>query len=204
MHFFINPHDSGHFHRVFMIPHLVLFMKVNYKNLCDPRSYCGKKETPMDIVKIPRMEKQDYDHLIEEGYVCRIAFQGEKYPYIAPFLYVFDGKFLYFLSTKYGKKIEYFRKSPYVAVEIEKYTRDLSCYTFITLQGYLEEVSDSIDKKLVRQEFVNLIKGRKLSNNILAALGHSPQDPPEAIALEERSLVWRLTGVKDMVALRNV
>jgi nitroimidazol reductase NimA-like FMN-containing flavoprotein (pyridoxamine 5'-phosphate oxidase superfamily) len=158
----------------------------------------------MDIVKIPRMEKQDYDRLIDEGYVCRIAFQGEKYPYIAPFLYVFDGKFLYFLSTKYGKKIEYFRKSPYVAVEIDKYTRDLSCFTFITLQGYLDEVNDSIDKKQIRQEFVNLIKERKLSNNILAALGHSPQDPPEAIALEERSLVWRLTGVKDLVALKNL
>jgi len=158
----------------------------------------------MDIVKIPRMEKQDYDRLIDEGYVCRIAFQGEKYPYIAPFLYVFDGKFLYFLSTKYGKKIEYFRKSPYVAVEIDKYTRDLSCFTFITLQGYLDEVTDSIDRKLIRQEFVQLIKERKLSNNILAALGHSPQDPPEAIALEERSLVWRLTGVKDLVALKNL
>jgi hypothetical protein len=91
-----------------------------------------------------------------------------------------------------------------VAVEIDKYTRDLSCFTFITLQGYLDEVTGSIDRKLIRQEFVNLIKERKLSNNILAALGHSPQDPPEAIALEERSLVWRLTGVKDMVALKNL
>jgi nitroimidazol reductase NimA-like FMN-containing flavoprotein (pyridoxamine 5'-phosphate oxidase superfamily) len=158
----------------------------------------------MDIVKIPRMEKKDYDKLIEEGYVCRIAFQGEKYPYIAPFLYVFDGKFLYFISTKYGKKIEYFRKSPYVAVEIEKYTKDLSSYTFVSLQGYLEEVTDSIEKKIVREEFVRLIKERNLSSKILAALGHSPQDPPEAIALEERSLVWKLIGVKDLVALRNL
>lgn len=158
----------------------------------------------MEIVKIPRMEKQEYDSLIEEGYVCRIAFQGEKYPYIAPFLYVFDGKFLYFLSTKYGKKIEYFRKSPYVAVEIEKYTRDLSCYTFVSMQGYLEEVTDSIDKKLIRKEFVTLVKDKKLSNNILAALGHSPQDPPSAIAKEERSLVWKLTGVKDLVALKSI
>jgi nitroimidazol reductase NimA-like FMN-containing flavoprotein (pyridoxamine 5'-phosphate oxidase superfamily) len=158
----------------------------------------------MDIVKIPRMEKKDYDRLIEEGYVCRIAFQGEKYPYIAPFLYVFDGKFLYFLSTKYGKKIEYFRKSPYVAVEIEKYSKDLSSYTFVSLQGYLEEVTDSIEKKIVRDEFVRLIKERNLSSKILAALGHSPQDPPEAIVLEERSLVWKLIGVKDLVALRNL
>jgi hypothetical protein len=51
---------------------------------------------------------------------------------------------------------------------------------------------------------VNLIRDRRLSNNILAALGHSPQDPPEAIAREERSLVWKLTGVKDLVALKNI
>jgi len=158
----------------------------------------------MEIVKIPRMEKEEYDSLIEKGYICRIAFQGEKYPYIAPFLYVFDGKFLYFLSTKYGKKLDYFRKSPYVAVEVEKYTRDLSSYTFVSMQGYLKEVTDSIEKKLVRQEFVDLIKERHLSKNILAALGHSQQDPPEAIAMEERSLVWKLTGVMDMVALKNL
>lgn len=158
----------------------------------------------MEIVKIPRMEKEEYDSLIEKGYICRIAFQGEKYPYIAPFLYVFDGKFLYFLSTKYGKKLDYFRKSPYVAVEVEKYTRDLSSYTFVSMQGYLKEVTDSIEKKLIRQEFVDLIKERNLSKNILAALGHSPQDPPEAIAMEERSLVWKLTGVMDMVALKNL
>lgn len=158
----------------------------------------------MEIVRIPRMDKGEYDRLIEEGFVCRIAFQGEKYPYIAPFLYVFDGRFLYFLSTKYGKKIEYFRKSPYVSVEVERYSWDLSYYTFVTLQGRLEEVEDSIEKKLVRERFVDLIVGRHLSSNILGALGHSPQDPPEAIAQEERSLVWRLTGVKDLVALKNL
>lgn len=158
----------------------------------------------MEIVKIPRMEKKEYDQLIEEGYISRIAFQGEKYPYIAPFLYVFDGKFLYFLSTKYGKKIEYFRKSPYVSVEVERYTSDLSCYTFVTMQGRLEEVEDSIEKKLIRERFVDLIAEKHLSGNILGALGHSPDDPPEVIAREERSLVWRLTGVKDLVALKNL
>ncbi len=158
----------------------------------------------MEIVRIPRMDKEEYDRLIAEGYLCRIAFQGDKYPYIAPFLYVFDGRFLYFLSTKYGKKIDYFRKSPYVSVEVERYSSDLSYYTFVTMQGRLEEVEDSIEKKLVRERFVDLIVGRHLSNNILGALGHSPEDPPEAIAREERSLVWRLTGVKDLVALKNL
>jgi hypothetical protein len=158
----------------------------------------------MEIIKIPKMEKKEYDRLIEEGYISRIAFQGEKYPYIAPFLYVFDGKHLYFLSTKYGRKVNLFRESPYVSVEVEKYSKDLSYYTFVTMQGRIEEVTDSIEKKIVRENFVNLIKEHKLSNNILGALGHSPQDPPESIALEERSMVWRLSGVKDIVALKNV
>ncbi len=158
----------------------------------------------MEIVKIPRMEKEEYDALIHSRFMARIAFSGEKYPYIAPFLYVYDGNHLYFLSTKYGKKIEYFRKSPYVSVEIDKYTKDLSCYMFVTLQGYLEEVNDSIEKKITRERFVNLIREQNLSTNILGALGHSPQDPPESICKEERSLVWRLNGVRNLIALKNI
>lgn len=157
----------------------------------------------MEIVKIPRMEKEEYDALIHSRFMARIAFSGEKYPYIAPFLYVYDGKHIYFLSTKYGKKLEYFRKSPYASVEIDKYAKDLSSYMFVTLQGYLEEVTDSIEKKLIRRCFVRLIQKQNLSNNILSALGHSPQDPPESICTEERSLVWRLNGVRNLVALKN-
>ncbi len=158
----------------------------------------------MEIVRIPRMDKEEYDALIHNRFMARIAFQGEKYPYIAPFLYVYDGKHLYFLSTKYGRKIEYFRKSPYVSVEIEKYADDLSSFMFVTMQGYLEEVNDSIEKKIIRGRFVHLIRQHHLSYNILAALGHSPQDEPESICAEERSLVWRLSGVRSLVALKNV
>ena len=158
----------------------------------------------MEIVKIPRMEKEEYDALIHSRFMARIAFSGEKYPYIAPFLYVYDGSHLYFLSTKYGKKIEYFRKSPYVSVEIDKYAKDLSSYMFVTLQGYLEEVTNSIEKKLTRERFVQLIQEQNLSTNILAALGHSPEDAPESICKEERSLVWRLNGVRNLVALKNL
>ncbi len=158
----------------------------------------------MKLVKIPRMEKQEYDQLIADGYVSRIAFAGEKYPYIAPFLYVFDGTFMYFLSTKYGDKIRHFRQNPYVAVEVEKYSPDLSTYTFVTLSGRLVEVEDSSVKKAIRESFVRLIKDKKLSNRILAALGHSPEEPLESIVKEERSLVWKLVDVTNIVALKNV
>ena len=87
----------------------------------------------MKVVKIPYLGKSECEKLIFDEYVCRIAFKGDKYPYIAPFIYVCDGEYLYFLSTNYGKKIQYFRENPCVAVEIEKKSPDLSEYKFVVL-----------------------------------------------------------------------
>ena len=157
----------------------------------------------MDILKIPRMEKEEYDRLIKENYVSRIAFKGDSYPYVAPFLYVFDGHNLFFLSTKYGKKIQYFNENPNVAVEIERISPDLSSYTFVTLLGRLDEVTDIAEGRRVRQQFVNMIKTRGLSSNVVAALGHSPAEPLESIVNENRSLVWKLDKVEEIVALKN-
>jgi len=158
----------------------------------------------MKLVKIPQMEKEEYDRLIADGYVCRIAFQGEQYPYIAPFLYVFDGRYLYFLSTKYGYKIRHFRQNPHVAVEVEQYSPDLARYTFVTLTGRLVEVEDAAEKRAVRERFVRLITAKKLSRNVLAALGHAPDEPLQSLVTEERSSVWKLTAVREIIALKNV
>jgi len=154
-------------------------------------------------VKIPRMAKAEYDSLIKRQHVSRIAFAAAEHPYIAPFMYVFDGRYLFFLSTKYGRKIEYFKLNPKVSVEIEEYTPDLSVFTFVSLQGTLEEVQESAKKKEVRSLFVDMIRKKGLSPLVLSALGHSPGEPVEKLAQEERSMVWKLVGVKDIVALKN-
>jgi len=72
------------------------------------------------------------------------------------------------------------------------------------MQGYIVQEKDSITKKQVRESFVEMIGKHKLSQNILAALGHAPSDPIESIAAEERSNIWKLTGVTDIVALKNL
>jgi nitroimidazol reductase NimA-like FMN-containing flavoprotein (pyridoxamine 5'-phosphate oxidase superfamily) len=156
------------------------------------------------LVKIPRMDKTEYDQLIREGYISRIAFKGEEYPYIAPFLYVFDGNFIYFLSTKYGRKMQLFQQSPNVAVEIEKYSSDLANYTFVTLIGRLKQIEDPREDTAIREKFVEMIKNKRLSKNIVAALGHSPEEPIESIVTEKRSLIWKLVHVEDIVGLKNV
>jgi len=157
----------------------------------------------MEIVKMPDMGKREYDQLILEQYIARIVFKGEKYPYIAPFLYVFDGKYLYFLSTRYGKKLEYFRQNPYVTVEIERYDPDLSNYAFVSLSGHLVEVTDEVSKREVRDHFIRLIREKDLSENIMIALGHSSQDPAEALVREERNVIWKLTDVRKITGLKN-
>lgn len=156
----------------------------------------------MEILKIPLMAKEEYDDLIAEQHVSRIAFHG-KYPYIAPFIYVFDGKFLYFLSTKYGKKIELIHKNPHVAVEIEKISKNLTEYGFVTLQGSIQEVTNSTEKQKVKERFVSMIEEKNLSINILAALGHSPEEPIQAILKEDKSFVWKLADVTNITGIKN-
>lgn len=156
----------------------------------------------MNILKIPAMKRKEYDAFIAHQYMSRIAFKGD-YPYVAPFLYVFNGKFIYFLSTKYGKKMELAKSDPKVAVEIENYSSDMSNYRFVTLRGQLNEVDKPSEKLKVRQRFIEMIKKNKLSPNILAALGHSPDDPLESLLEEEKSIVWKLVNVQEIVALKS-
>lgn len=157
----------------------------------------------MSMIKIPSMGKEEYDKLINENHIGRIVFKGENYPYIAPFMYVFDTKFLYFLSTNYGKKIAEMKQNPHVAVEIEKYAEDMSTYQFVTLQGSIVEVKDDSKKRDIKKMFIKMIKDKKLSNKALAALGYSPDESPELILEKERSLVWKLTDVENIFALKN-
>ncbi len=157
----------------------------------------------MNMIKIPPMDKKEYDELIKQNFISRIAFKGEDYPYITPFMYIFDGEFLYFLSTKYGKKIGEINRSPHVAVEIEKYAEDMSDYKFANLQGRIVEVEDEKDKKKIKEMFIKMIKDRNLSNKALAAIGHSPDKSIQLILEEDRTMVWKLVDLKQIVALKN-
>ena len=165
----------------------------------------GEMIMPEDIFKMPRMGKEEYDRLVEEQYVCRIAFQGEVRPYIAPFIYVFDGRYMYFLSTKYGKKVQHFRNNPLVSVEIEHYSSDLSSFSFVSLPGRLVEVEGPEEKRAVRVRFIRLILEKGLSSNVLSALGHHPDEPVQVLVEAENSSVWKLVGVRvrDIMGLKS-
>lgn len=153
--------------------------------------------------KIPAMQKSEYDDLVRSGTVARIAFSGSAYPYIAPFMYVFDEKNMYFLSTRYGRKMRLFAENPVVCVEVEEIAPDMSSYRFVTMQGNLVEVTESAKKREIRKLFADRILQKKISPKSLAALGHNPSDDPMRIAEDDRTMVWKLTGVRDIVALKD-
>jgi len=157
----------------------------------------------MALFKLPKMQKSAYDRLIRESHICRIAFKGDSYPYVAPFIYVFDGRHMYFMSTRYGRKLRYFQQDPRVSVEVEQYAPDLSRFSFVTLRGELTEVEDPQEGRAIREMFVDLIRDRELSSNILAALGYHPGDSLEQLVEEDKNLIWKLVKVRKIVGLQN-
>jgi len=52
------------------------------------------------------MTKREIRELISEQFLCRVAFRGEKYPYIVPLHYVLLNDALYFHFSGYGRKMK--------------------------------------------------------------------------------------------------
>jgi uncharacterized protein len=149
----------------------------------------------MEVFKIPSLGPKECEKIIAAEHFCRVVFHGEKYPYIAPFIYVWQNNHLYFLSADYGAKIKYFKNNPFVVVEIEQNVADLSHGCFVTLYGRLQEVYDQEEKKNIRESFTRLIKEKSLSKNIITAFGYSPEKNLDALQAEGSSRVWKLIDV---------
>jgi len=48
-----------------------------------------------------------------------------------------------------------------------------------------------------------MIKERKLSSNIMIALGHSPNESFESLINEKRNAVWKLIDVEEIKAFKR-
>lgn len=154
------------------------------------------------IIKLPQMEKDEIRKLIQEQMLCRIAFKGSKYPYMAPFQYVFLDGTLYFHFTNYGKKMRLVEKDRRVCVEIEKYQPDMSEYNFVVLRGTLEVVTDSQERSKVIEKMASEGK-RKLSRNFLAAHGFKKEEGWSAFSPEKHLVIVKLTEIVQEVGLKS-
>jgi nitroimidazol reductase NimA-like FMN-containing flavoprotein (pyridoxamine 5'-phosphate oxidase superfamily) len=137
------------------------------------------------------MKKSEMERLIKEQFLCRIAFKGEEYPYIAPFQYVFTNGTLYFHFTAYGRKMKLIDKHEKVCVEIEQYNPDLSRYMFITLKGNLRIVTDPVEKVEAIKKMKDFGK-KRLSRNFLAAHGLRADESWDSLVAEKPIVIVKL------------
>jgi len=156
----------------------------------------------LKIVKLPSMKEHEIDDLIERQMICRIAFRGSRYPYIAPFQYVTIGGTLYFHFTNYGEKMRMLGTDSNVCVEIEEYEPDMSKYRFVALRGKLKVVTDSRE----RAEAINGLMSqgrRRLSRSFLVAHGFDKGQDWSSLDPQKPLVIVKLDEVADRTGLRN-
>lgn len=157
----------------------------------------------MVVFKLPKMTKQEMWKLIRRQRLCRIAFKGAEYPYMAPFQYVVLDGVLYFHFTNYGKKMKLIENDKNVCVEIEEYKEDLSEYSFIVLRGTLQVVTDQQERdralKKLAEEGEN-----KFSTNFLPAHGFKKEDGWSSLtSTETSSIIIKLENVTQEIGLKS-
>jgi nitroimidazol reductase NimA-like FMN-containing flavoprotein (pyridoxamine 5'-phosphate oxidase superfamily) len=160
------------------------------------------ERTDLNVVKLPSMGKHEIDDLVERQMICRIAFRGRRYPYIAPFQYVAIGGTLFFHFTNYGKKMRILGVDSNVCVEIEEYEPDMSKYRFVALRGKLKVVTDSRE----RAEAINRLMSqgrRRLSRSFLAAHGFDKREDWSSLDPRKPLVIVKLEEVTGRTGLKN-
>jgi uncharacterized protein len=158
--------------------------------------------TEVTKVKMPRMKENEIEQLINNQFLCRIAFKVDPQPYVAPFQYVVIDSVLYFHFTDYGKKMDFFKQKTPVCVEIEQYTLNLSEYSFVVITGYLKLVDNPEERKRDIEKMSEEGK-KKLSPNFLVAHGFSQGSEWEDFNEKKPILIIKLDEVTGKTGLKS-
>ena len=157
----------------------------------------------MKLEKLPKMSQTEVNDLLEEQILCRIAFNGENAPYIAPFQYALVNGQLYFHFTQYGKKMGLLEEGNSVCIEIEKYTQDLSEYRFVVLKGKLKVVKEPKERALAIEKMVHTAKAKGLSKNFLAAHGFPRDTDWNSLTPDTPIVIVKLENVTERMGLKS-
>jgi nitroimidazol reductase NimA-like FMN-containing flavoprotein (pyridoxamine 5'-phosphate oxidase superfamily) len=158
----------------------------------------------MDLpYKLEAMTPKEIKALVTSSNLCRIAFKGNKFPYIAPFQYVYLNGTLYFHFAAYGRKMDYLAKDPDVCVEIERNKVDMSDYQFVTFCGTLEIVHDPTEKEDVVGALASVAKSASFSKKFLAAHGFDSEMEWSSFQGERSFEVIKLVNIANINGLRS-
>jgi len=154
------------------------------------------------MIKLPKMQKNEIEELIRSQTLCRIAFKGDEYPYLAPFQYVYMNRWLYFHFTDYGRKMKLLERDKQVCVEIEKYLPDLSEYSFVSLTGKLKIVTDPRERSEVIKK-MSKDGEQKLSKNFLAVHGLEKEGGWSSLNPDKPFVIVKLEEIAEEVGLKS-
>jgi len=84
------------------------------------------------------LNEQQINNILTSQLVGRLACCEDKYPYIVPVTFAYDGKYIYGHSFE-GKKMEVLRKNPNVCFEVD-IANDLSNWQSAVIFGQFEEL----------------------------------------------------------------
>lgn len=152
-------------------------------------------------VKLPNMDDREIKDVIKNQNLCRIAFIDGKYPYIAPFQYLYYQDQFYFHFTDYGKKKEILNKNNHVCISIEQLEPDLRSYSFITFQGKLSLVKNNDLKNRVIKELIKEAR-ENFSEEFLAAHGFEKENGWDSFQIENQ-LIYTLHEISYKIGLKS-
>jgi hypothetical protein len=129
----------------------------------------------MDVkpYKLPKMSSDEVSELLDRERICRIAFKGAEFPYLAPFQYVRMGGALYFHFTDYGRKM-----------------------------GELERVEDAGERADAINRIAEMGRSG-LSENFLAAHGFPAENGWETLSEDKPMVILKLERISDTIGLRS-
>ena len=156
----------------------------------------------MNIVRLPKMNAQEIQNILEQQMLCRIAFKADEYPYMAPFQYVLMNNTLFFHFTNYGRKMDLIEKDDRVCVEIESCNSDLSNYNFVVLRGNLKVVNDPEERAMAIEKMAKEGK-KKLSENFLAAHGIKKDEGWDSFSQKKPFVIVKLDKIIEKIGLKS-
>jgi len=148
------------------------------------------------------MCEDEMEALIREEQICRIAFRGEKIPYLIPFQYVVMNERMYFHFTDYGRKMSLLGRGEPVCIEIERFTPDMSQYKFVVITGSLEIVKDQTERTEAIKAIVET-GTRNLSANFVAVHGFKKEDGWSSITADKPMIIVKLAKVIERIGLKS-
>lgn len=101
-------------------------------------------------------DKAQIEDIFQAGIICRVAIQGDDFPYLVPVNYGYKDNCIYFHSAREGQKIEMLKKYPNVCIQIDTDIKieetDIACnwstsYTSLIGFGKASFVNDNDKKK---------------------------------------------------------